>query len=216
MIISPSLLAADFSRLEHDIKMVEPHADWLHLDIMDGLFVPNISFGVPVVRSLRKVTDLFFDVHLMISHPLNYVKAFADAGADLICFHIEAEDDPKAVIDLIHECGKQAGIALSPDTPIDAVRPYLADLDMVLVMSVYPGFGGQKFIYDSCSRLRELKGLIMRLPEEKRNLYVQVDGGIDEHTAHLVKDAGANVLVSGSYVFGNPNPAQAVYTLRYA
>ena len=216
MIISPSLLAANFSCLERDIKVIEPHADWLHLDIMDGDFVPNISFGIPVIQSLRKVTGLFFDVHLMISHPLKYVDAFAKAGADMICFHVESKDDPKEVIDRIHACGKKAGLAISPDTPIDAVRPYLTDLEMILIMSVYPGFGGQKFIQDSLSRLREVKGLVMRLPEEKRDLYIQVDGGIDEHTAHLVKEAGANVLVSGSYVFGNMYPAQAIYTLRYA
>lgn len=216
LIISPSLLAADFSCLENDVKMIESHAEWLHLDVMDGHFVPNISFGVPVIRSLRKITDLFFDVHLMISHPLQYIDVFADAGADMICFHVECEDDPAAVIEKIHTHGKKAGLAVSPNTDIHAIIPYLADVEMVLVMGVYPGFGGQKFLPLTCSRIREVKGLAMRLPEEKRNIYIQVDGGIDERTAHLVKEAGANVLVSGSYVFGNSNPAQAVYTLRYA
>lgn len=215
MIISPSLLAADFSKLESEIKMIEPHTEWLHLDVMDGHFVPNISFGIPVIRSLRKVTDLFFDVHLMISHPLSYIDAFAGAGADMICFHIECEDDPDEVIRSIHSHGKMAGLAISPDTDIYRLVPYLPKIEMVLVMSVYPGFGGQKFIPQSCSRLREVKGLVMRLPEEKHDMYIQVDGGIDEHTARLVKEAGANVLVSGSYVFRNSNPAQAVYNLRY-
>lgn len=216
MIIAPSLLAADFSRLEDAVQMIEPHVEWLHLDVMDGHFVPNVSFGVPVIRSLRKVTDLFFDVHLMMSHPLQYIDAFVDAGADMLCFHIESEDDPAEVIERIHSHGIKAGLAVSPDTDIQTIAPYLADVEMVLVMSVYPGFGGQKFLPQTCSRIREVKGLAMRLPEEKRELYIQVDGGIDEHTAHLVKEAGANVLVSGSFVFGNANPAQAVYTLRYA
>ncbi len=216
MIISPSLLAADFSRLEQDIKIIEPHAEWLHLDVMDGHFVPNISFGVPVICSLRKITDLFFDVHLMISHPLQYVEAFVKAGADMICFHVECEDDPAEVIKKIHDTGKKAGIAISPDTDVSAIAPYINDVEMVLVMSVYPGFGGQKFMPATCSRIREVKGLAMRRPSEQEELYIQVDGGIDEHTANLVKEAGANVLVSGSFVFGNQYPAQAVYTLRYA
>jgi ribulose-phosphate 3-epimerase len=215
LIISPSLLAADFSQLEQEIKRIEPHAEWLHLDIMDGHFVPNISFGVPVVRSLRKVTDLFFDVHLMISHPLTYIDPFVDAGADILCFHIECQDDVSAVIEKIHSRNKLAGLAISPDTDIHALIPYLEQVEMVLVMGVYPGFGGQKFLPQTCSRLREVKGLLMRLPEEKRKIYLQVDGGVDQHTAHLVKDAGANVLVSGSYVFGSANPAQAIYQLRY-
>lgn len=215
MIISPSLLSADFSRLEQDIKMVEPHAEWLHLDVMDGHFVPNISFGIPVIRSVRKVTNLFFDVHLMISHPLQYIEVIADAGADMICFHYESEDDPAKVIEKIHNCGKKAGLAVSPDTDVHALLPYLPEVDMILVMGVYPGFGNQKFLPQTCSRIREIKGLLLRLPPEKRNIYIEVDGGVNQQTAYLVKDAGANVLVSGSYVFGNPNPAQAVYTLRY-
>ena len=179
MIIAPSLLAADFSRLEDAVQMIEPHVEWLHLDVMDGHFVPNVSF-------------------------------------DMLCFHIESEDDPAEVIERIHSHGIKAGLAVSPDTDIQTLAPYLADVEMVLVMSVYPGFGGQKFLPQTCSRIREVKGLSMRLPVEKRDLYIQVDGGIDEHTAHLVKESGANVLVSGSFVFGNANPAQAIYTLRYA
>ncbi len=216
VIISPSLLAADFSCLEQEIKRVEQHAEWLHLDIMDGHFVPNISFGVPVVKSLRKITNLFFDVHLMISHPLQYVESFADAGADMICFHVECEDNISEVINRIHTCGKKAGLALSPDTDVSVIGPYLKDVEMILIMSVYPGFGGQKFIPNSCSKIRELKGFIMRCPDVSNDLYIQVDGGIDEHTAHMVKDAGANVLVAGSYVFGTQNPEQSIYTLRYS
>lgn len=215
MIISPSLLSADFSRLNEEIKILEPYVEWLHLDVMDGHFVPNISFGIPVIRSLRKITNLFFDVHLMISHPLSYIENFAKAGADMICFHLESEDDPDEVIHEIHACGKQAGIALAPDTDVNRLIPYLPKVEMVLIMAVYPGFGGQKFLPQTCSRLRQVKGLIMQLPEEKRSIYLEVDGGIDDHTASLAKEAGTNVLVSGSYLFSSSNPAQAVYTLRY-
>ena len=205
--ISPSLLAADFTRLDRELDRVSS-ADAIHLDVMDGVFVPNISFGVPVLQAVRKVTKLFFDVHLMIVRPLGYVEAFVKAGADCITFHLESESDPGEVIRKIHSFGRQAGLSIRPGTPAQALLPYLPDLDMVLVMSVEPGFGGQKFME---SALPKLEFLRKAAPE----LTLNVDGGINGETGRRCVEAGANMLVAGSYVFGAEDPAASISSLRF-
>lgn len=210
--VSPSILAADFANLQFEIEKVErAGADMLHVDVMDGHFVPNISIGFPVIRSIRKVTSLFFDVHLMISDPLNYIPKFADCGADGITFHLEAADDPAQVIALIRSLGKKAGVSLKPSTPASALFPYLEQIDMALVMTVEPGFGGQSFMEDMLPKIRELRG-----EADRRSipLAIEVDGGITEKTAPLVREAGADVLVAGSFVFHSPDPAAAVASLK--
>ena len=210
--ISPSVLAADFAALGQAARrMEEAGADMLHIDVMDGHFVPNISIGLPVVSSLRKVSALFFDVHLMISHPLTYAERFAKAGADLITFHLESEDDPAAVIRAIREAGCQAGISVKPKTPAKAVLPYLGDVDLILVMTVEPGFGGQAFMADQLPKIREIREAAVR---QGKALTVQVDGGIDDRTAPLVIEAGADCLVSGSYLFRAEDPRAAMTALR--
>ncbi len=206
--IAPSLLAADFANLEKEIKDIK-NADFVHLDVMDGQFVPNISFGIPVIKSLRKHSDLIFDVHLMIKNPLKYIKAFADAGADIITFHVEADDDIKETIDEIKCCGKKCGIVLSPDTEAEAVIPYLDMVDMILIMSVYPGFGGQKYIPSSADKLKKVKEYI-----GNRNIDLEIDGGITSDNISLVTQAGANVIVAGTSVFGKENRALAIEDLR--
>lgn len=206
--IAPSLLAADFANLEREIKDINK-ADFIHLDVMDGQFVPNISFGIPVIKALRKHSDLVFDVHLMIKNPLKYIKAFADAGADIITFHVEADDDIKETIDEIKSCGKKCGIVLSPDTEAEAVIPYLDMVDMILIMSVYPGFGGQKYIPASADKLRKVKEYI-----GKRNIDLEIDGGITAENVHLVIEAGANVIVAGTSVFGKEDRNKAIEDLK--
>ena len=210
--ISPSILASDFSILSKAFDdMKNAKAEMAHIDVMDGVFVPNISIGVPVVKSMRPKSDLIFDVHLMIIDPLKYIKPFADAGADMITFHIESESDVKETITAIKNAGKKAGIALKPKTPATAVFPYLNDIDMVLVMTVEPGFGGQKFMADMMPKLREIKEEC-----EKRNLdmLLQVDGGIDDKTAPVVRENGANVLVAGTYFFKAEDKKAATDLLR--
>ena len=210
--ISPSILASDFSNLSKAFDdMKNAKAEMAHIDVMDGVFVPNISIGVPVVKSMRPKSDLIFDVHLMIIDPLKYIKPFADAGADMITFHIESESDVKETITAIKNAGKKAGIALKPQTPATAVFPYLNDIDMVLVMTVEPGFGGQKFMSDMMPKLREIKEEC-----EKRNLdmLLQVDGGIDDKTAPVVRENGANVLVAGTYFFKAEDKKAATDLLR--
>lgn len=210
--ISPSILAGDFSRLGAELSAMErAGADMIHLDVMDGHFVPNISFGAPVIKSLRKGSGLFFDTHLMISDPLRYIGDFAGAGANLITFHIESESDPAATIAAIKARGKLAGLSLKPKTPAEALFPFLGDIDLVLVMTVEPGFGGQKFMPDMLPKIREL-----RREAENRGLApdIQVDGGIDAATARLVCEAGANVLVAGSSLFSQPDYKAALDELR--
>ena len=210
--ISPSILASDFSNLSKAFDdMKNAKAEMAHIDVMDGVFVPNISIGVPVVKSMRPKSDLIFDVHLMIIDPVKYIKPFADAGADMITFHIESESDVKETITAIKNAGKKAGIALKPKTPATAVFPYLNDIDMVLVMTVEPGFGGQKFMSDMMPKLREIKEEC-----EKRNLdmLLQVDGGIDDKTAPVVRENGANVLVAGTYFFKAEDKKAATDLLR--
>ncbi len=206
--IAPSLLAADFANLEKEIKDIK-NADFVHLDVMDGQFVPNISFGIPVIKALRKHSDLVFDVHLMIKNPLKYIKDFADAGADIITFHVEADDDIAETIKEIKNCNKKCGIVLSPDTDAEAVIPYLDMVDMILIMSVYPGFGGQKYIPSSAQKLKKVKEYI-----GFRNIDLEIDGGITSENVSQVIEAGANVIVAGTSVFGKENRAVAIEELR--
>ena len=212
VMVSPSILASDFSNLNKAFDdMKNAGAEMAHIDVMDGVFVPNISIGIPVVKSLRPKSDLIFDVHLMIIDPIKYVKDFADAGADIITFHIESESDVSQTIAEIKKTGKKVGIALKPKTPAPAVFPYLDKVDMVLVMTVEPGFGGQKFMADMMPKLREIKNEC-----EKRNLDIllQVDGGVDDKTAMTVKENGANVLVAGTYFFKAQDKKSAANLLR--
>ena len=210
--ISPSILAADFSRLLDEIvSMEQAGADMIHLDVMDGIFVTNISFGLPVIESLRKRTDMIFDVHLMIDRPERYAKRFIDAGADILTFHIEATEDPAGLLDLIRSHGAKAAISIKPGTPAEAVFPLLDKCDMVLVMTVEPGYGGQKFMADMLPKIAEIKKEI-----DKRGLVVeiQVDGGINPENAPSVISAGANILVAGSSVFKSDDRMKAIESLR--
>ena len=199
IILSPSILAADFSILGEQIRAVdEAGAQYIHIDVMDGVFVPSISFGMPVIETIRKVTKRIFDVHLMIVEPERFVKEFAACGADSITFHLEATEDADEVIDQIHELGCRAGMAIKPKTPIEAVRKYLEKLDMLLVMTVEPGFGGQKYIPESTERIRQVRHMAQELHTK---LDIEVDGGITADNVHVVLEAGANVVVAGSAVF---------------
>lgn len=199
-ILSPSILAADFARLGEQIKEVdEAGAQYLHIDVMDGVFVPSISFGMPVIKMIRKVTDRIFDVHLMIVEPERYVKEFKECGADSITFHLEATEDADEAIDMIRGLGCRVGMSIKPKTPVEAVRKYLSKLDMLLVMTVEPGFGGQKYIPESTERIRQVRQMA---DEMGLDLDVQVDGGITLNNAKIVLEAGANVIVAGSSIFG--------------
>ena len=211
-IISPSILSADFNQLGADCRMVlDAGAQMLHYDVMDGHFVPNISFGVPVLKSLHKaLPDAFYDVHLMITHPQQYAEAFAKAGASLLNFHLECEDDIEQTIDAVKALGCKVGLTIKPGTAPEALAPYLDQLDLVLVMSVEPGFGGQKFMPSALEKLRWLKE--ERAKRSARYL-LEVDGGVDDTTAPLCVEAGADILVAGSAVFGAADPAAAVRRL---
>lgn len=210
IIISPSILSADFTELGRDVKAVEDAgADWIHVDVMDGHFVPNISIGVPVVKSLKKVARVPLDVHLMIENPEKYIGAFAKAGADIITFHYEAAQDKiESVISLIRSFNIKVGISIKPKTNQEVLFPYLDKIDMVLVMTVEPGFGGQEFMGYCAQKIPYIRG---KAPE---NLIVQVDGGINEKTANICKSLGANSLVAGSYIYGSDNIKTAIESLR--
>lgn len=210
--IAPSILSADFSKLAEEIKKVEETgADYIHIDVMDGSFVPNITIGSPVVESLRKVTDLTFDVHLMVEHPETQIESFAKAGADIITFHIETTKHAHRVIQQIKSCGKKVGIALNPATPLVMVEEILTDVDMILLMTVNPGFGGQKFIN---SMLEKIEILRHTIEDNEFNIDIEVDGGINDKTASLVKEAGANILVAGSYVYGAKDVKEAINLIK--
>ena len=214
MLISPSILASDFSRLAEEVESIEnAGADLVHIDVMDGMFVPNITLGAPVVSCLKGKTSLPFDVHLMIEEPVRYIDDFAKAGADIITFHIEAAKDVKATIEKIKEAGCKPAISIKPDTPADVVFPYLDELYMVLVMTVEPGFGGQSFMRETMPKVRAIRD---EATKRGLDLRIQVDGGIDDKTVSEATENGADVLVAGSYVFKAADRKAAIEKLRNA
>ena len=212
--IAPSILSADFCRLGAEVEDIRRGgADYVHVDVMDGSFVPNISIGIPVVKSLRNSTDMFLDVHLMIDRPHRYVEEFCKAGADLVVFHVEADQpqDLLAAIATVKAMGKKVGLSVKPKTPAEVLRPYLDQLDLVLVMTVEPGFGGQSFMHDMLPKIAALR---LMIDEMNPGCELEVDGGVDPNTAPLCKQAGADVLVAGSAVFKKPDRAEAIRAIR--
>lgn len=211
-IVAPSILSADFSKLLEEVQEVEQFgAKYLHVDVMDGHFVPNISLGAVVYKHLKGKVNMVFDVHIMIEHPEKYAKTFIDAGADILTFHYEATNDVKGMIDLIHSLGANAGISIKPNTDIHVLDPYLSELDLILVMSVEPGFGGQAFLSNSLEKLAYLKEVKTK---NQFTYSIEVDGGINQETGKLCVESGAEILVAGSYIFGHKNRKEAVEGLK--
>ena len=213
--VAPSILSADFAKLGEEIKLVESlGAEYLHFDVMDGHFVPNISFGVPVFKSISSIHLMVNDVHLMISEPKKYIPKFAEAGADIITFHYEAchsEDEIFELIDMIHDLGIRAGISIKPKTPVDVLVPFLESLDLILIMSVEPGFGGQEFMPEALDKISYLREAI---DSENYNCLIEVDGGINDKTGQLCIEAGVDILVAGSYLFGKEDIKERMESLR--
>ncbi len=211
-LIAPSLLSADFLHLQRDVEMLnKSQADWLHLDVMDGVFVPNISFGFPIMNLLKKITNKPLDVHLMIVQPEKFIDEVAAMGAHIMNVHYEACTHLHRTINAIKEKGMKAGVTLNPHTPVSLLKDIIRDLDMVLLMSVNPGFGGQKFIDSTLSKVDDLRNLIL---QQKSNALIEVDGGVDLKTGRLLVDAGADVLVAGSFVFSSDNPEERIHQLK--
>ena len=208
------MLSADFGHLDRDTRMIDRSAaEWVHIDVMDGVFVPNISFGFPVLKAITSATEKFMDVHLMIVEPEKYVERFAQAGADLVTFHIEATNDVKGCIELIRKSGAKVGVSIKPKTPVEVLEPILADIDLVLVMSVEPGFGGQSFIEGSTDKVRALRKMI---DSKGLNVLIEIDGGVSRHNAGELYEAGCDALVAGSAVFKAADPEAEIIAILNA